>query len=318
MELELLFMLIGFGLASYSVVGNDSIQTLGTFLSSNEKKPWYILWLFAGGIMIVVLYFGWFKTGDPSFGRLERVAAPETFTWWYILPPLILLVITRLGVPVSTTFMILSVFSESLIVPMLSKSIMGYFVAFAFASVVYFIVAKLVEKHFIQSEITGRENAIWTVLQWCSTGFLWSQWLIQDLANIFVYLPRNLSLIEVSGAIAVMAGMLAYIFYQKGGAVQQVVTSKTNTTDIRSATIIDFLYAFTLLLFTTISKIPMSTTWVFVGLLAGREFMISNRLKDPTLQKVTQVVGMDLFKVFSGLMVSIGLVFIISYLKSRF
>jgi hypothetical protein len=31
----------------------------------------------------------------------------------------------------------------------------------------------------------------WFVLQWLSTGFLWSQWLMQDLANIFVYLPRQ-------------------------------------------------------------------------------------------------------------------------------
>ena len=31
--------LIGFSLAAYSVVGNDSIQTLGTFMASNERVP---------------------------------------------------------------------------------------------------------------------------------------------------------------------------------------------------------------------------------------------------------------------------------------
>ena len=40
--------LFGFTLAAYSVVGNDSIQTLGTFLTSNEDKPWWVLWLLPG------------------------------------------------------------------------------------------------------------------------------------------------------------------------------------------------------------------------------------------------------------------------------
>jgi hypothetical protein len=44
MDVSLLVMWVGFIFASYSVVGNDVIQTLGTFLTSNEKKvKWYIL-----------------------------------------------------------------------------------------------------------------------------------------------------------------------------------------------------------------------------------------------------------------------------------
>jgi len=33
-------MWVGFGFAAYSAVANDSIQTLGTFLSSNGHRPW--------------------------------------------------------------------------------------------------------------------------------------------------------------------------------------------------------------------------------------------------------------------------------------
>ena len=40
-------MVAGFVLASYSIVGNDAIQTLGTLLSSNAHRPWWLLWLFA-------------------------------------------------------------------------------------------------------------------------------------------------------------------------------------------------------------------------------------------------------------------------------
>ena len=41
--MESVFALLGFSLAAYSVVGNDSIQTLGTFLVSNEKCKWWQL-----------------------------------------------------------------------------------------------------------------------------------------------------------------------------------------------------------------------------------------------------------------------------------
>ena len=53
--MESVIALLGFTLAAYSVVGNDSIQTLGTFLTSNEDKPWWVLWLYAGGIMAIVV-----------------------------------------------------------------------------------------------------------------------------------------------------------------------------------------------------------------------------------------------------------------------
>lgn len=50
-----------------------------------------------------------------------------------------------------------------------------------------------------------------------------------------------------------------------------MVTSKTMTADIRSATVIDLIYGEILLVFKAWSNLPMSTTWVFLGLLAGRE-----------------------------------------------
>lgn len=312
--MELALMVAGFAFASYSVVGNDVIQTLGTFLSSNEDKKWYVLWGYTSLIMAVVLLYGWFAVGDVSYGRLSSIPIPDVFRWYYILPPLILLVITRFGIPVSTTFLILSVFSEQLIGKMLEKSVWGYVVAFAAAAAIYAVVARLLERHFIRTRIRPQEEKVWLVLQWISTGFLWSQWLIQDLANIYVYLPRNMPDHWFIISMLLLIGLQGYIFYLRGGAVQKVVTSKTNTTDIRSATIIDFIYAIILLIFKEMSSIPMSTTWVFVGLLAGREYMISMMLKDPSLRKVTQVVSLDLFKVFTGLIVSLALAYALGYL----
>ncbi|MEZ4951716.1 MAG: hypothetical protein R2784_20350, partial [Saprospiraceae bacterium] len=104
MDLSFLVMWIGFFLAAYSVVGNDVIQTLGTFLTSNEKRlPWYVLWMYGGGILAFVLIYG-FLQQDISYGRLAKFEMPQVYHWYYLVPPIVLLTITRMGVPVSTTF----------------------------------------------------------------------------------------------------------------------------------------------------------------------------------------------------------------------
>jgi hypothetical protein len=273
-------MWTGFILAGYAVVGNDSIQTLGTFLSSNEDKPWYVLWLFAGSILAFTLLYGWSQyDGDVSYGRLESYAFVENMGWAYLLPPLVLMVLTRTGIPVSTSFLILTFFKPKGLFDMTMKSILGYALAFCVAIIVWQLVTRWLDKRFIRDSITDREKKLWTGLQWASTGFLWGQWLIQDFANIYVYLPRALSVTEIAVSLTVLLSMLAFIFYSRGGNIQKIVKAKTNTTDIRSATIVDFIYGIILLFFKEFSNVPMSTTWVFLGLLAGREIAIRYRLE---------------------------------------
>jgi hypothetical protein len=78
MTIEIL-MVIGFCLAAYSIVGNDVPQTLGTFISSNSHRPWWVLWIYISSILIVVLVYGWYASGvgDASYGRLETIPFPE-------------------------------------------------------------------------------------------------------------------------------------------------------------------------------------------------------------------------------------------------
>ena len=312
MDFSHIVMWLGFMLAAYSVVGNDVIQTLGTFLSSNSRRPWWVLFLFAGSILTFTLVYGWTHYGgDVSYERLSKYPLPDPMQWYYLFPPLILLLITRLGLPVSTTFMVLTFFNPENLNSMLVKSVSGYAVAFVAAIILFVAIASIVEKRFIENEITVREKQIWTVLQWCSTGFLWSQWLIQDFANIYAYLPRSLSGTQLIASIAILLAALAFIFYSKGGKIQQIVLRKTNTTDVRSATIIDATYALILLFFKNISNIPMSTTWVFIGLLAGRELAIRWRLHKKLQRPELKDVVLDLGRVSLGLVVSIGLVYFI-------
>lgn len=316
MDSSLIIMWLGFALAGYSVVGNDSIQTLGTFLSSNEKRSWLVLWFFAASILTATMIYGWYHySGDVSYDRLSKYPLPASFAWYYLLPPVVLMALTRTGIPVSTSFMILTFFNPENLGEMVKKSVYGYALAFIVAIVVYLVISKLVEKYFIETEPSRREMQFWVPLQWLSTGFLWSQWLIQDFANIFVYLPRSLSGTGLAISLSLLLLLLAYIFYSKGGAIQSIVKSKTNTVDIRSATIIDFLYGLVLYFFKELSNVPMSTTWVFVGLLAGREIAIHLRLEQKLSKKIGRMVFMDLGKIFFGLMISILLVFVIQFLS---
>jgi hypothetical protein len=305
------FMLTGFALAAYSIIANDVIQTLGTFLSSNHQTRWWVLWIYAAIILSGVLLAGWFwNGGDPAYGRLTAIPLPARFEWWHVTPPLLLLILTRLGLPVSTTFLILSVFSSNeVMISIVRKSMFGYAVAFASALAAYSWLAHRIEARFLRSP--NQHPRRWIVLQWISTGFLWSQWLIQDLANIFVYVPRQQKLYELAGAILLLISLLAILFWQRGGRVQHIVLTKTNTTDIRSATIIDFIYGLVLLFFKELSHLPMSTTWVFVGLLAGRELGLSWRAHVRPARELPRLILGDLGKVTIGLASSVLLVYLI-------
>ena len=62
MELTLVYTIIGFGLAGYSVIANDSIQTLGTFIASKQKWfKWYTLASAASVVMIFAITWGWYS-----------------------------------------------------------------------------------------------------------------------------------------------------------------------------------------------------------------------------------------------------------------
>lgn len=289
-----LFALIGFLIAAYSIVANDAIQTLGTFLSSNSRAPWWVLWLYACSIIVAVMLYGYFVlNSDIAFGRLNRIPYPDTgIEWWHALPPAVLLILTRFGIPVSTTFLVLTIFTltggaatEGVLFDMLLKSGVGYIVALFSGGLVYILVANSWER-WIHSTLERPIPLFWIVLQWLSTAFLWSQWLIQDFANIFVFLPRSTVTDGAGTQVSFEPGMLvlatvvmlllhAWIFATRGGEIQKIVTSKTNITDIRAATLVDFIYGLILVLFKEVNDVPMSTTWVFLGLLAGREIAIA-------------------------------------------
>ncbi|WMJ74623.1 hypothetical protein RCC89_15835 [Cytophagaceae bacterium ABcell3] len=302
-------MWLAFMFAGYSAIANDSIQSIGTFLASNEKQPWWVLWIFIAGIFVVTTSISWaIYEGDVSYERLSSKGfqdAPESFSFLQLAAPLVLLLLTRFRMPVSTTFLCLSVYSANWtgIQGMVQKSMVGYLLAFFVALALWFILAKPIKKF-----TKGKPGKHWIAIQWLISGSLWSVWIMQDGANIAVSLPRSLTLNQLLFFLFYITAGLGILFYFRGDKIQKIITEKSQVKDVRAASIIDLTYAIILYTFKLLSNIPMSTTWVFLGLMAGREIAMTLQSSYKTkrsLSKTIKIVRKDLLYAFLGLLVSI-------------
>ncbi len=309
-------MWLGFVFAAYSAIANDSIQTIGTFIGANSNKKWWVLWLFIGLIFLATVTYSWIVfDGDVSFQRLMSVDKssgellyphPSEFNFLQIAAPLILLIITRLKMPVSTTFLLLSAFTLNAggISKMLSKSLSGYAIAFVLSIFVYLLLNGIIRKYFSNR----RPNQAWVVFQWLTSGALWSVWIMQDAANIAVYLPRQLDLGQFLGFSLCIFFGLGLLFYLRGDKIQGIVSEKTQISDMRAATLVNLVYSGIMLYKLFASTIPMSTTWVFLGLLGGREIAINlMRRKAGQMHtwRAVRLAGKDVLYAGFGLLVSI-------------
>ena len=312
MTLSIIFGTLGFLMASYAVIANDSAQTLGTFIASNKETKWHWQWLTMATVMVATLTYA-YMSGDIAHGRLDSIAPPVTFQWYHLAAPALLVVMTRLGIPVSTTILTLSVFSSTFVLEqILVKSAMGY----AVAAIAAYTLWNILSRFFDEKEPVAEKNkSKWRVAQWLATCFLWHQWLAHDIANVAVFLPRgtDLPLWMFVSFMGILVAGLAHLFYNRGGKIQEIVLSKSGTRFMRSATIIDFTYALILWYFKEYNNIPMSTTWVFVGLLCGRELAVYRYFNiNGEVKIVFPMLVADFLKMMAGLAFSILLVWFIS------
>ena len=313
MELVTLWMLVGFLFAAYSVIANDSVQTLGTWIASNnERVNWKIMWAAASVVLLWALWYGWYMYGgDISYGRLNRIPFQE-IQWYHACAPGLLLVLTRVGVPVSTSFLVLSAFASTFVLEkMLVKSMMGYAVAAVAAYAIWIGVTKILDEN---KPVKEEHKRWWRIGQWFTTGFLWWTWLSHDMANIAVFLPREIPVDLMIGISIVFVAGLWYMFREGGGKIQNIVLEKHNTRYVRSATIIDGVYWLILFFFKELNDIPMSTTWVFVGLLCGRELAMATVTGKHKFKTVFPLITRDFIKMMIGLGASVGVVLTIHYI----
>lgn len=157
--------------------------------------------------------------GDPAFGRLaatgKNISHPDAFggviTWLFVIPPLCLVILTRMGIPVSTSLLVLTAF-KGLVAAQQGKT------PDAAVDLFYGLVLLFFKVDYIP--------------------------------KIFAALGMEVPWPE---------------------------------------------------------KMPMSTTWVFLGLLAGREVGILLRLKLRTKKKVSNLIFRDAGKAFFGSAIAVTL-----------
>ena len=206
---------LAFAVAAYSVAGNDAIQTVGTFIESKRKVHWIPKVVMLCGLLIIVFSYAWVNyDGEIHFDRLKTFPETTEFNLFQLLAPIVLVIITRLKAPISTT---------------LNKSFLGYGIAFLFAMAFWGTHAYFAKKEYMKGfEPKPKKEKRWAKLQWISTALLWVSWLLQDSANIAIFLPRKLSIYEFMAATSIVVFAMAMIILSNGGTIQEVVTEKSD------------------------------------------------------------------------------------------
>jgi len=90
--------------------------------------------------------------GDITHERLKSKGfdtAPTTLNYLQTAAPIILLILTRLKIPVSTTFMILTVFvtKAKTLGKTILKSVSGYGISFGLACIIYLPFCKCIQAY---------------------------------------------------------------------------------------------------------------------------------------------------------------------------
>jgi len=133
---------------------------------------------------------------------------------------MILVFLTRFrGIPVSTSLLLLSIFaSELLFQKIVVKSMVGYLLAFGVAFLTWIIAEKILAKRAENKKsekVSDKKTIFWRAAQTITTILLFSTWLMHDMVNIAVFLPKQLSFNVMLLISAIFLIGLAYTFYIK-------------------------------------------------------------------------------------------------------
>ena len=88
------------------------------------------------------------------------------------------------------------------------KSVVGYGLAALVSYLLWITISKFINEKF--DRVPANQRRAWVIAQWLTTGFLWYTWLSHDVANIAVFLPRQLSPFHLSICIILFLEHLHY------------------------------------------------------------------------------------------------------------
>ena len=259
---------------TYTIMANNCAQTIGMFIASNKGKSKYRIIYFLSGIFIITLLISWlFFNKQLDFYLLNNIPY-SNLNPLLIFLPIVLFFLTKYKIPVSATFLIIPIFAnKNTIHSMITKTSVSYFISFLISLIMWrFIYTKY--KHYIEVKKEKNISKTWFVLEFLSTGIVWSVWIILSACNFVVFLPRVFELKELILVIFIGVVSIYLILLDNGGKIQEIVDEKSDI-NIKSSVIFNFLFSFTMLFIQYVSKIPITSTWMFLGILAGRELAIT-------------------------------------------
>lgn len=120
-----------------------------------------LIWAFFGVPAVLAITYSWVNyNGDISFERLASKGydeSPTEYSFTQAVAPMILLTLTRLRIPASTSLLLLALFSSSSssFLKVVLKSMTGYGVSFATTLVFFTICYRWHLKDFLQTEDKG-------------------------------------------------------------------------------------------------------------------------------------------------------------------
>ena len=332
--LPLVFNDIGFAwitsiLALSTSITNNSFQIFGTFFLINKKTSKMKMFLFIFGVFIVIILSSWFLFDkELHFGKLNSIPYDERLNIFYFLSPFVLIYLTHKKIPVSSTFLFTTLFSSGAVLhTILTKTvhiyILSFMISFVLWKYIYPFFLNKFEKYFNFKFSESDNSNFWFIIQYLSTALLWFSWLFSNMSSALVFIPRQFDIKSLL-ILFLFAGFIIYhLIDNMGGDMQQLIKNKKNTDNIRSATMINIVYGLLIYIFQFSVNIPISTTWVFIGLIAGREMaitssqnilIVSNIVHKNSVKKVI----FDLLHAVVGVIISLGFAMIAKILINVF
>lgn len=291
----------------YNVIANNFVQTIGTFVSSSKNISKINIFLYLTVVFIVNVLFAW-KSYDGRIHRgfLEGIEYKDAISYSVLLVPIILNLLTSFRIPISTTFLTIPLFSKSNnLTNIISKAFSGYFVSFLISFVIWNLIYEKFKKHLK----SNNNDKFWKVVQYISIGVLWYSWLSTCMSSFLVFLPRKFNIRHL--ILFLFIGILLLIVIMKDGIgnMEEIVEEKSDVKNLRSSVIFNITYSILLLVFKFNDRINVTTTWLFLGLLDGRELSITNSkataMSGNSYKACLKKIFKDLYLGIIGILVSL-------------
>ncbi len=298
----------------YNVMINNFIQTLGTFNISNKYTKKWKVFLYLVVIFVTYFVYTWLKyDGNIRKGSLRFIEYKDSFGYSILLLPMLLSLFNYFGIPVNLTFLSIPLFTDGKIVKsMVVEAFINYFLAFII-SFVFWNILYVKFKKFLRKKDNYQ---FWRIIEYISIGILWYCWLNTCVSSFMVFLPPKLYLEHLILLLIIGSIVISIVtILRPEDKMEQIVEEKTDVKNIMSSVLFNILHSVVLLTLKLNSKVPIATSWIFIGLLDGRELGITtrkaNNFSDPKYKLCLEKISRDLYRNIIGIFISLLFVRII-------